>query len=106
MAKIPTTKTKRKAPTRKLGSHPLQELTPANDAALQESVYDCYQGGPLKPRPFYQTPPGGEPVIPHEPPRMTIDGLADEYKEMQQCAARMPPWIEWYEWQYYRGRMV
>ena len=58
-------------PKKPLRGHPLQELTPANDAALQESVYDCYQGGPPKPRPFYQTPPGGEPVIPHEPRRMT-----------------------------------
>jgi len=72
-------RTRRKKP---LGSHPLDERL---DHIVERSVSDVVAKAQKvmaasKPRPFYTTPPGGEPVIPREPPRMTIEGRAEAYR--------------------------
>jgi len=74
-------------------AHPLRSQT-LGDILLEAGVLS---------KPFYQTPPGGELTIPHEPLRMTIERLADYYKAQQG-----PPWTayEWKIWGRHRSEMV
>ena len=61
-----------------LGSHPLG-TTRQMPCAKSQTLGDILIESGVLPKPFYQTPPGGEPTIPHEPPRMTREGRADAY---------------------------
>ena len=107
-------RTRRKKP---LGSHPLdaaitakladlaakqQPLGEPFESILYENLDKLYVTDDA-PKPFYTTPPGGEPTIPREPPRMTIERLADDYREVQWFSS---PWCEWHEWERYRDEMV
>ena len=94
-----TDKPKRRRAKKPLGSHPLGEKHMAARMAELDRAKEWMADN----KPFYQTPPGGEPVIPHEPPRMTIERLADDYRELQWFSS---PWCEWHEWERYRDEMV
>jgi len=84
----------------KLGSHPLDEKI----MAARMAELDRAKKWMAENQTFYQTPPGGEPIIPHEPPRMTIERLADNYRKRQ--APRGARLFGWRYWECYRDEMV
>ena len=68
-----TDKPKRRRAKKPLGSHPLGE----KHMAAQMAELDRAKEWMADNKPFYTTPEGGEPAIPHEPPRMTIEDCAE-----------------------------